>query len=137
VLRNFISLHPNSTEFLSMINRELEVLENVPILEPLKLGRLSEKNEAAGKIRVFAIADSITQSVMKPLHDGIFSILRNLPMDGTFDQDAPLRRLVSLKDQLINEEFYSFDLSAATDRLPIDFQAQVLSIYYGETFASN
>jgi hypothetical protein len=36
---------------------------------PLTLGRLSLKEEAAGKVRVFAIADLITQSVFGPLHE--------------------------------------------------------------------
>jgi hypothetical protein len=35
----------------------------------LTLGRLSLKEEAAGKVRVFAIADLITQSVFGPLHE--------------------------------------------------------------------
>jgi len=34
-----------------------------------KIGQLSIKEEAAGKVRVFAMVDSLTQSVLKPLHD--------------------------------------------------------------------
>jgi hypothetical protein len=30
---------------------------------------------------------------------------------------------------------WSFDLSAATDRLPIDFQVQILSTFMGSEFA--
>jgi len=33
------------------------------------------------------------------------------------------------------QELYSYDLSAATDRLPIDFQVQVLSFFYGKKIA--
>jgi len=33
------------------------------------LGQLALKEEAAGKIRVFAMVDIWTQSVLKPLHD--------------------------------------------------------------------
>lgn len=99
---------------------------------------MSEKLEAAGKIRVFAITDAITQSVMGPLSDYIFDILRSIPMDGTFNQDAPLRRLVTMckSGDIIDPTFYSYDLSAATDRLPIDLQEQVLSCFLGEDFAS-
>lgn len=98
-----------------------------------KLGKLSEKLEAAGKVRVFAITDIWTQSVLRPLHDYIFGILRKLPMDGTFDQLAPLKSLTSrgLK------EFYSYDLSAATDRLPVDCQAQILSRLFGSDFGNS
>lgn len=54
-------------------------------------------------------------------------------MDGTFDQLGPLKALTSrgLK------ELYSFDLSAATDRLPIDLQVQVLSELITPDFAEN
>lgn len=78
---------------------------------------------------MFAITDSITQSVFRPLSDGIFKILRSLPMDGTFDQDRPVRHLKSLWNNgtLDGETLYSYDLSAATDRLPIAVQRQVLA----------
>jgi len=93
------------------------------------LGKLSEKLEAAGKVRVFAITDSITQSVFKPLSDGIFEILDSLPMDGTFDQNRPVQRLRDLWEEgtLDGQTLYSYDLSAATDRLHIAVQEQVLS----------
>jgi len=105
----------------------------------LILGRLSEKEEAAGKIRVFAITDSITQSVFRPLSDGIFKILDSLPMDGTFDQNRPVSYLKDLysKGSLEGETFYSYDLSAATDRLPIDLQKQILDRLIGEKMSSS
>jgi len=70
---------------------------------------------------------------LKPLSDGIFEILKTLPMDGTFDQDKPVRRLVDLfkTGQLNGETFYSYDLSAATDRLPLAIQQQVLARLIG------
>lgn len=114
------------------------IFPNNKSLKPLTLGRLSIKEEAAGKARIFAITDSITQTVMKPLHDKIFSILRDIPMDGTFNQLGPINRLVSLhkSGELGNVVFYSYDLSAATDRLPIKLQSQILSVLLGETYSS-
>jgi hypothetical protein len=97
----------------------------------LKLGKLSEKIEAAGKVRLFAIADVWTQSLLKPLHDALFNCLRSLPTDGTFDQLAPIRRLF---DKGLTK-LYSFDLTAATDRLPIELQKQVLSCLISREFA--
>lgn len=90
-------------------------------------------------MRVFAITDSITQSVFRPLSDRIFKILDTLPMDGTFDQDRPVRYLKDLfrKDLLNNETLYSYDLSAATDRLPISLQHQILSLMLGEEAATS
>lgn len=39
-----------------------------PLRRP-RLGKLSKKLEAAGKIRIFAITDVWTQSVLKSLHE--------------------------------------------------------------------
>lgn len=66
------------------------VYEEVEPFRNVRLGSLSIKEEAAGKVRVFAITDLITQSVMKPLHDSIFDLLKRIPMDGTFNQTKPL-----------------------------------------------
>jgi len=56
------------------------------------LSQLFPKVEAAGKIRIFALVDSITQTFMDPLHKILFSFLRKLPNDGTFDQEASINR---------------------------------------------
>lgn len=93
------------------------------------VGQLSMKEEAAGKIRVFALVDIWTQSVLKPLHDGLFSFLKSLPNDGTFDQHASVRRCFE-KSKLANCS-YGYDLSAATDRLPISLQVAILSALIG------
>lgn len=106
----------------------------------LFLGRLSLKEEAAGKIRVFAITDVITQSLMGPLSDGIFLLLKRIPTDGTFNQGAPLSRLseiVRSRKREDREEIYSFDLSAATDRLPIGTQESILRLLTNPSLASS
>jgi hypothetical protein len=58
--------------------------------------------------------------------------LKTLKTDGTFDQHAPVKELLSLKPSRL----YSFDLSAATDRLPINLQEDVLSLFIGKRQAS-
>lgn len=93
------------------------------------LAQLSLKKEAAGKIRVFALVDSITQTVLLPLHKALFEILSKIPNDGTFDQELSARRCVE-KSKLYNCAF-SFDLSAATDRLPVDLTGAILSNIFG------
>jgi len=96
--------------------------------DDLYLGRLSIKEEAAGKMRVFAITDLVTQTILRPLHKALFSILRAIPTDGTFDQKRPLIRLLErYRLGLIKGKFYSYDLSSATDRLPIQLQKDILS----------
>lgn len=61
-------------------------------------------------------------------------MLRKLPTDGTFDQGAPLDRLLDLKrrGEFGPSKFWSYDLSAATDRLPARLHAQVLSLLFGD-----
>lgn len=97
-------------------------------------GRLSVKIEPAGKARVFALVDYWTQVAVKPLHEWIFSVLREIPQDGTFNQLQPVTRL--LREVGFDCTIYSYDLSAATDRLPVRLQGLVLSQIFGEGFAS-
>lgn len=97
------------------------------------LGRLGVKPEPAGKLRVFAIVDCWTQWLMKPLHLAIQRLLRSIPQDGTFDQLQPVRRLIKLYGP--NHTAYSYDLSAATDRLPISIQAGLLGVLLGFSVA--
>lgn len=98
----------------------------------LHLGRIAILDEARGKKRLIGITDYWTQILFKPLHDAIYSQLNKLDSDGTRDQLRPLERVLkylgvhSLKD-LGNKRVQSLDLSAATDRLPVELQAQILS----------
>lgn len=107
----------------------------LPVLGPLwvlglfswpVLGKLQELFEGAGKVRVIAVTDWWTQLVLTPLHDGIFSLLKLIPQDGTHDQTKPLE-LVRERARL-GSGVFSFDLSAATDRLPIKLQVQILEL---------
>jgi hypothetical protein len=102
-------------------------------VEGLRLGQLSIKEEAAGKVRVFALVDIWTQSFLKPVHEHLFSILRTLPNDGTFDQQASVKRCV---DKVAKSgKSFGYDLSAATDRLPIYLQIKLLSSLFNEEVA--
>nr|QDH88581.1 MAG: RNA-dependent RNA polymerase [Mitovirus sp.] len=102
---------------------------------PFKLGRLSALNkDGAGKRRIIAITDFWTQLVFKPLHLAIFSMLKKIEQDGTFDQFKPVEQWVLPRVRLGFPAF-SFDLSAATDRLPIALQQQILTILFGKWFA--
>lgn len=105
-------------------------VNNEPLVKPLSyLGKLGMKEEAAGKIRVFAMVDAWTQWVLAPFHRVLFDILRDIPMDGTFNQVAPLEALKNAK------ELYSLDLTAATDRLPLILQRTLLGCLFGHELA--
>jgi hypothetical protein len=97
----------------------------------LSIGKLSLKPEAAGKTRVFAIVDYWSQCTLKMLHEGIFTILRNHPSDATFDQDGSLMRFAEKGFS----EIFSFDLSSATDMIPIQIQTMLLSRLLGNDLA--
>lgn len=88
------------------------------------LGRLAALEEPAGKVRVVAMVDIITQWLLHPLHEALFQLLRMIPTDGTHDQLKPIHRLLRRRP---NGPFYSFDLSAATDRIPLSLQKALLS----------
>lgn len=94
----------------------------------LGLSQFAVKHEAAGKIRLFALLDSITQSVMAPLHEAEFALLRLIPNDGTFDQEASIKR--SQQKAMKAGKAYSYDLTAATDRLPAILTAAIIEFIF-------
>lgn len=66
---------------------------------------------------------------MYPLHEFLFSILKQIPQDGTFDQLSPVSKLQDKYSKNPHKRTYaSIDLSSATDRLPISLQVSVLKI---------
>jgi hypothetical protein len=65
-------------------------------------------------------------------------ILRTIISDCTFDQIGRLEKVrdaIQVKYPMSRKRAYSFDLSAATDRLPISLQAHILSLVIGENAA--
>lgn len=96
------------------------------------LGKLGTVYAVAGKARVIGITNFWIQVALKPLHDSLMRILKQLPTDGTYDQKGVLNEL--LLSGVTN--LSSFDLSAATDRLPLEFQGQVLASLFGRKLSS-
>lgn len=103
--------------FLRLINR----------IKALKIGKLSIVYDQAGKARVIAITSYWYQLILKPIHKSLFRLLEGLETDGTFNQEAPLNRLIQ-EDS--DEVYHSFDLSAATDRLPLFIQRDILNFLH-------
>jgi hypothetical protein len=93
------------------------------------LGALSFKEEAAGKLRVFAMVDIVTQSLLEPLHRVLFSLFKKIPNDCTHDQNRGFTYAQELS--LKYGCSFGFDLSAATDRLPVSSQAAILNSLFG------
>nr|UPW42139.1 MAG: putative RNA dependent RNA polymerase [Zhejiang mito-like virus 8] len=113
--------------FLFIISAPFALL-SVLLKEVHPLGRLSVVLDKAGKARVVALCNYFIQIGLYPLHKEIFDFLRTLKTDGTFDQEAPLKLLIS-KDS--DQKYFCFDLSAATDRLPVDLQVDILNHIHG------
>ena len=97
---------------------------------PAVCGRLGQSIEGGGKRRIFAIGNWVNQRLLKPVHDWLMSVLRHIPMDGTFSQTRPLSLLSGEK------HCFSFDLKSATDRWPLLSMFYLMQVCFGRQFAS-
>jgi len=93
----------------------------IPNFRNGKIGRVYTAN---GKCRLVAIPSYFVQIIFKPIHLLIFSILRRIPTDCTFDQDGGVKRISDIG----GSDLRSYDLSSATDRLPLVVQIPVVAI---------
>jgi len=90
----------------------------------LSLRRLAFFSDGVGKVRIIAISDWLTQNTLRPLHHLMFSKLKEIKQDYTFDQGRSIETARSwFYDK---KEIYCFDLTAATDRLPLLIQGIIL-----------
>jgi len=103
------------------------VKSKYPNVSPLR--RIAYFADKEGKTRVIAIGDYWSQACLKPYHEALGEILRSLPGDCTFNQGAFMTRLTK-------GPFYSFDLSNATDRMPLILQRRIFSHIFGEEKAN-
>ena len=100
-----------------------------------KLGKLALVEEP-GKLRVVAMVDCLTQWLFYPLHRYIFDVLlKAIPQDGLFDQLAPVLALIKNMERLGRKEVFSYDLSAATDRIPVVLQEKLLGVFTSDEFS--
>jgi hypothetical protein len=80
---------------------------------------------------------------LKPLHRAIFAVLRLIPQDGTFGQESCvdlIRRkvgegLLQAQSTGLNFTVYSYDLSSATDRIPVDLYQLMLTRLFSGSFS--
>lgn len=113
--------------FLIIICSPYYLLSRLFGSDQAQMGRLSVVKDQAGKARIVAITNWWIQLALKPLHTEIFHLLKRLShVDGTFDQQSPIRNLVKRLPE--GTVLHGFDLSAATDRLPVDLQGTILNL---------
>ena len=96
----------------------------IPEGKVAKLRKLAWFPDKENKVRVIAILDYWSQSVLRNLHAYLFRVLRKIPQDMTFNQGG-------FKDQTKEwSRFHSLDLTAATDRFPISIISEVLGGHF-------
>ncbi|QNS28825.1 RNA-dependent RNA polymerase [Diaporthe rudis mitovirus 1] len=94
---------------------------------PKSSGKLSIVEDPEGKRRIIAMVDYYSQFILKPIHQQLLNLLNNLDCDRTFTQD-PFHQW----GKTMGNNFWSLDLSAATDRFPVELQEKLLSVIYGD-----
>jgi hypothetical protein len=117
-------------EFMSTAIAQKSILELFfPVRKNKKsFRRITYFPDKEDKVRVVAIGDYFSQTVLKPLHQYLFRVLKKIPQDVTFDQGGFVEKV---KDWDI---YYSVDLSSATDRFPIHFIKQIFDYHFPSTY---
>jgi hypothetical protein len=122
------------------LSNHMETLRrNLPALGTLF--PISGKNEIrrlvgipdAGKSRTVAMLDYFSQAALKPVHTFLFGVLKKIPQDVTFDQGSFLGRVQGWG----KVEYFSVDLSKATDRFPIKLISLVLEAFFTKEWVSH
>lgn len=111
---------PRLISLLRDLKNGLDLLPSYIPSEGSILRKLSLKLDKEMKVRVIAIGDYYSQCALKPLHHYLFRVLRKIPQDCTFDQGSFTEKIKGWT------EYYSIDLSSATDRFPISFIQSVM-----------
>lgn len=143
VVRNLAVLTKHK-ELIDIIDLYNDVYCHQPVLHgyddesSFKTGKISVKQELFGKSRLIAIIDFFTQSVLKAVHKEQFVWLKKQTEDGTHNQDrlSESVRKLSLVEGSKENSLFSLDLTAATDRLPIDLQMEIVGQQFGKDVAS-
>jgi hypothetical protein len=90
-------------------------------------GKLGLVRDKEAKTRIVALLDYWTQSVLKPLHEAEMAFLKRLRPDMTFNQGGFRSHLPGVGP------YHSLDLTAATDRFPVETQEAILAQMVGSS----
>jgi len=106
-------------------NRENKLRDQAFDQYPLR--RIAYKLEPAKKLRMFVMGDYQSQQCLKPLHDYLSKILKQIPMDATYNQDEAAESF-SLG---LHQDVYCFDLKSATELIPVQIYHCILEYLFG------
>lgn len=99
-------------------------------LVPGLFRRISVIPDKALKSRIIAVFDYWSQTALLPLHNSLIAFLKKIHNDCTFYQGKISSLMVTFK------VFMCYDLTAATDRFPVQLQTAILAELFGSAFAS-
>jgi hypothetical protein len=102
--------------------KDLDKLKKCP-------GRIAFISSKGGKTRCVAIGNYWIQNTLKPLHTVMFEGLRHIAMDGTYDQHRQSSRVAKATTE---GPVWSYDLTSATDRIPLNIQCVTMEYFFGE-----
>lgn len=97
--------------------------------------KISAVPDSEGKTREVAILDYWSQAALYGLHRYLFHHLKKIPQDCTFDQGSFTQKLGLDSDSGV--QFWSVDLTAATDRFPIDLIQLLLRARFGDVYVNS
>jgi hypothetical protein len=122
------ALFSRSSTYIRWLHNQLLANPQLKKIGYPRLGRLTTFDEVGGKKRYIALGNWIVQGSLRPLHDIIIMYLRGNPCDCTYDQDKVFRWYSKITSRG-HKDFWSLDLSAATDRLPLSLQQRILEVF--------
>jgi hypothetical protein len=116
-----------------LANDYYDVLSKIFHARPLAnrnfLRKLSIVNDPEGKSRIICVFDYWSQTALREIHNWAFKNISKIPCDRTFDQDV-----FKIKP---TGPYYSIDLTAATDRFPLELQYLWLQSLSSEAIAKS
>jgi hypothetical protein len=128
--RLFNVLSPEGVDFISKAFSYFMENSSKFTTKHNNLGKIEVIKDPEGKLRLIAIVDYYTQLALRKLHINCFKVIKNLKQcDRTFTQD-PFHKWDSNEHQ-----FWSLDLSSATDRFPRILQARMLAYMINHKYA--
>lgn len=97
---------------------------------PFHVGVISYIQEPGFKLRAVANPARVWQYILAPLGDTLFSMLRRVKSDFTFDQEAGVKKVQSFLQS--GDTVHSVDISDATNNFPLSYTISVLQAAFAD-----
>jgi len=125
LLAAFMQLNSTPSHKIDLVYSAQSPVGTVPFAYKPLTGRILNLADKAGKTRVIAIVGYVTNNALKPIHDYVVRLNKSLGQDSTI-QDIGIAKITKWTKDYRDAHICSADLSAATDKLPIDLQSYIL-----------